>query len=526
MPDFSAPASDGPARSAFLRVLARNAIANLSQSGAAWLILLFLPPLLVRVLDRQTYATWMLLLQLGAYITLIDTGVQAAVARFVARAEGLGDQDYMGNFLSSAGAVLGIAGVLAAAAVLLLTWQLPNLFRSIPGPILSDARRALIILGWSLAAALPFSTLAGFFRGFLRNEVLALSVVGGKFLGAAGIAWAAYHHQGLAAMAAWSAAGTLAAPAAYLVVWRRSGRTALIALKRITFHAAREFVVFCSAMMVAQFATLLITGLDMPIVVVFDFHAAAYYAVATTISNMLIAPQGAILNVMLPVAANLSAQNSPERMGMALRKITRYATAILILLALPLLFGMSAFLLIWVGGAYALHAAPLAELLVVAQCIRLTMQPYAIVGLSVGQQQRMLISPFVEGVINLICSIVLVRQLGAIGVALGTLIGAIFGIVLHFFNSMPRTDAILVSRRALLFQDMGRPILLALPIILLLSIARFCGLREIPYLALVGVGNIAVAFTFFSCLLKKQEREEALNFYKHVQNSILKKLRF
>jgi O-antigen/teichoic acid export membrane protein len=512
----SEPPSHRTDRSAFLGVLARNVIANLGQSGATWLIILFLPPLLVRVLDRPTYATWMLLLQLGAYIALIDSGIQVAIARFVAHADGLGDEEYMGGLLSSAGGVLLAAGVLAAAVVLLVAWQLPALFRSIPGPILSESRKALVILGWSLAIALPFSTLAGFFRGFQRNEILAASTIAGRFCGAIGVAWAAYCHRGLAAMATWSAVGNLIVPAAYLVVWSRSGRTALIQLSRVTFRLAREFMTFCSAMLASQLAALLVSGLDMPIVVSFDFGSAAYYAVATTASNMLIAPQGAILNALLPVAANLSARNSPETMGLALRKITRYGMSILILLTLPLVFGMSAFLHLWVGSLYAVRTAPLAELLVIAQFIRLTTAPYALVGLSVGQQHRMLLSPFAEGVINLACSVILVLKLGAIGVALGTLIGAVVGVALHFIVSIPRTDAILVSRKTLLTRDILRPILLTFPVVALLFIAGICGLHTVIYLAVVGAGDLVVAITLFRYLLERHEQEEILNFGRHM----------
>jgi O-antigen/teichoic acid export membrane protein len=187
---------------------------------------------------------------------------------------------------------------------------------------------------------------------------------------------------------------------------------------------------------------------------------------------------------------------------------------------------MSSFLRLWVGSTYAVHAIPLAEVLVAAQFIRLTMLPYAIVGLSVGQQQRMLVSPFAEGVINLIFSVILVQKFGAIGVALGTLVGAILGVALHFLNSMPRTDAILVSRRALILQDIARPILLAFPVVVLLSIARISGLNEGLYLTITGAGDLAVAAVLFRYLLAKQEQEEIVDFCRHIGISISRRLAF
>lgn len=48
-----------------------------------------------------------------------------------------------------------------------------------------------------------------------------------------------------------------------------------------------------------------------------------------------------------------------------------------------------------------------------ARFIRLAMQPYAIVGFSMAQQHRMLVSPFAEAVINLVCSAILVFKPGA-----------------------------------------------------------------------------------------------------------------
>lgn len=524
MSSASNPRPDTADRSAFLGVLARNAAANLSQSGATWLILLFLPPLLVRVLDRQTYATWMLLLQLGAYIVLIDAGIQGAIARFVARAEGLNDERYLGGVLSSAGAVLVATGALAAAVVAVMAWLLPHIFRSIPVSIVPDSRRALLIVGWSLAAALPFSTLAGYFRGYLRNEILAVSTVTGKFCGAVGIGWAAWHHQGLAAMAAWSAAGNLIAPAAYALVWGRSGRTALIRLHYVGFRVAREFLTFCGAMLASQLATLLITGLDMPVVVAFDFRSAAYYAVATTASNMLIAPQGAILSALLPVTSSLSARTTPEQMGAALRKVTRYGTSILILLTMPLLFGMPAFLRLWVGGNYEAHALLFAEVLVIAQFIRLCMLPYAVIGFSVGQQHRMLVSPSVEGVVNLICSVILVREMGALGVALGTLIGAIIGVALHFANSIPRTDKIAVSRKDLISRDILRPVLFIAPVAALLAGMQMFRVPRMPFLLAVSVCEVVAAAVLFRFLLGKQEREEIIQFCRNLLLSVTRRL--
>jgi O-antigen/teichoic acid export membrane protein len=447
-----------------LRTITKNVLANFARLGATWLVVLTLPPLLVRILDKPTYATWMLILQLAAYISVFDGGVQLAIARFVARAEGTRDHRYLKEILSSVGFVLVILSAIALSAVCLFSWELPRFFHNIPPSIVHDAQRASLAIGLSLAISVPFSTLAGFFSGLQRNEVISLAVAIGKLVGAAGVAWAAFHRQGISTMAAWMALGNVIQSLIYVGAWRRLAPRSLLQRPFVKTAVIREFLTFCSTLLITQCATILITGLDMPIVAAMDFHAAAYYAVAATVSNMLIIPQQAIVSTLMPIASGMSVADTADRMGEVLIKTTRYATAILCLITLPLMLGAYPFLHIWVGKDYALHSLPFAEILIAAQWLRLTLMPYATIGFSVGQQRQMLTSAFVEGALNLTCSLIAAHFLGALGVAIGTSVGACAGVYVHFFNSMPRTNLILFRRWRLLAKGILQPTLLSLPL--------------------------------------------------------------
>jgi O-antigen/teichoic acid export membrane protein len=245
----------------------------------------------------------------------------------------------------------------------------------------------------------------------------------------------------------------------------------------------------------------------MPIVAAFDFRSAGYYAVAVMVSNMLVAPHSAIVSTLLPVAAGMSVGDSAHRMGEMLVKCSRYASAILCLIALPLMLGLHPFLRLWIGLDYADHALPLAEVLIAAQVIRLTLLPYATIGLSVGQQNRLLISPFMEGVVNLACSLVAVRLLGAMGVALGTLVGAAVGIAAHFFNSMPRTNRVLFRRRTLLVQGIlgpfGLTLIPAAGALLVLSHLA----SAIAGIVVVSVGELTAALLLWRLNFDERERD-------------------
>jgi O-antigen/teichoic acid export membrane protein len=489
----SARSDAAPAK---LALLAKNSIANLMRSGVNWVIVLVVPPLLVRLLDHAGYATWMLVLQIGAYATLFDGGLQLAIGRFVARAGHAEDKDYLGKVLSSATALLTVTAAVVFAAAAAVALNLGSWFQSIPKEIVPQAREALLLIAGSLALAMPTSAFAGLCLGFEKNEINAGVVSVSRLAGAGGTLWAAFHHQGLMAMALWTAGGTLMQPAIYFLAARALGAGAHFRLRLVSLAMAKQFSRFCAATFASQFSMLLITGLDLPIVAAFDFRNAGYYALAATASNLLAVPQTAVLTTLVPMMSSMSAGEPAHRMGQVLLRITRLANALLMLGAVPLMLGMPVLLRLWVGDDYSRHTLAFAETLMGAQLVRMTLLPYSLIGFSAGEQNKMLASPLIESVINLVLSLILIRAMGAEGVAIGTLIGAFAGIALHFTVSMRRTRSMEFSRKRLLWQGIVQPALWAIAPALVLGVclSRFTEPGAQIMLLFAATAGLAVAY--------------------------------
>jgi O-antigen/teichoic acid export membrane protein len=486
--------------------LVKNAAANLSRLATGWLAVLVMPPILVRSLDASTYATWMLILQLAAYSTVFESALQMATARFVAYSEGLGDRHMMGKMVSSSALLLAAMGAIVLLVLAVVVWKLGSLFPSVPVVILPQMRTALVITAASLAICLPLSALAGTYVGLQRNEIPALINGTTRVVGTGGAIWAAIHHQGLIVMALWTAGGAMLQPLLYLLLPHRSMWQPLLRIGNIDKLGFVEFGKFCSAAIVSQFGTMLITGMDLPLVAAFDFKSLAYYSVATTLSTLLLVPHGAIVSTIMPVVASIVGEGSERRRGDILLRTTRIANALLYLIALPLLLGVRDFLTLWVGSEYANHAITIGVVLVLAQCIRLTLLPYALVGFSAGQQSLMLISPFAEGLGNLIFSFILVRRMGAPGVAIGTICGAVLGVALHFMVSMPRTNAVQFSRSRLFLDGILRPAFYpALIAVVFVTMVRFTP-TILGRSVLLVIAEIGLACSLWLVFFTPQER--------------------
>ncbi len=489
-----------------LAVLAKNSVANLWRLGTSWIIVLVVPPLLVRLLDPASYGTWMLVLQIGAYATLFDGGLQLAIGRFVARAEHHADRHYLGIVLSSSTAFLAAVATALCVLAAAVSFHLGSLFRSIPAPILGQAQVALLLVGGSLGLVISTSAFAGLCLGLEKNEINAAAVSVSKLAGAAGALWAAFHYQGLMWMALWTAAGTLMQPVIFFLAIRVHGAAAHFKLRLVKLSMVRQFARFCGATLASQLSSLLISGLDLPIVAAFDFPNAGYYALAATASNLISVLHGPVLSTLVPMMSSLSAGEDAQRMGKVLVRTSRLATALLLLTAVPFMLGMPVLLHLWVGRNYAVHALVFAEILMGAQLVRLTLLPYSIIGFSAGEQSRMLVSPTVEAVVNVACSLVLVRSMGAAGVAVGTLIGAFVGVTLHFLVSMRRTRSMAFGRMQLLWQGILRPLGWAAVPAALLALGLHWLIDPAIQISLLAASAVLLAVVFWYGHLDAGER--------------------
>jgi O-antigen/teichoic acid export membrane protein len=488
-------------RAEVTHVMAKNAFANFFRLGTSFLIAILLPPVLVRFLDKPTFGSWTLVIQIGLYITLVDSSLQSAIARFVAKSQERRDQQELARVMSSSSAMLALISLVAALLIGVVSLRLGQIFPSIPSSIVPDARFALLIFGFSIALSLPFSALAGYFWGVQQNGINAVVISSAKLAGAIGTAWAAYSGGGLMAMAAWTGFGNILQCILYSGAWKRFGVPGALNWARVQRGAIRELAIFCSATLVSQFTAILITGMDLPIVAFFDFKSVAYYGIAATLSSFMVAPHGAIISTLMPVAAGLSASNDSRRLGSVLVKATRYSTALICMIGFPLIVAMSPLIRLWVGRDYAIHTVPLAIVLVIAQMIRLTMGPFATIAFSVGQQHKTLYSPLAEAVVNIVCSLIGAAYFGAIGVAVGTLIGALVGVFIHFVISISRTDSVSVNRSDLLLEGIARPLKGVVPVVLVWAVLRtwfyIPAMQPIATATLIPLAIVLIVWTSF-----------------------------
>ena len=479
-----------------LLVFAKNAVANVARGGAAAIVALLLPPFLTRSMSREAFGAWSLVLQLAAYVGYFDFGIQTALARFVAHSTERGDLDYRNRIVSTAFTLLTISGGVAFLGIVALAIFMAQLFHQIHGDLMRDVRLALLLVGGSLALCLPASTFAAMFVGLQRNEVPAAIISMPRLVGAVLIVVVVRLGGGLPSMAVVMAGANVCAFLLQYLAYRRWIPAVRISFAHVSWGIVRELVDYCFSLTVWGIGLLLVTGLDLTIVGVYRFGEVGYYAVAATLVTFFNGLFGALFGAMGSPAAVLHAREDDIGLGRMVSRTTRVGMLLLLATGLPLVFFARQILGLWVGPGYAQHAAPLLQLLVVANILRTCISPYIIAMISTGEQRRIIVVPLLEGAVNLVGSLIAGYYLGAVGVALGTLIGSFVSIGGHAIYTMHQSVAIKLRTSDYLRDSLLRPLGCAIPLLLASFLWPYFG-REFPLWLSISVGAMAGTLSIY-----------------------------
>jgi O-antigen/teichoic acid export membrane protein len=481
-------------------IVAKNAFANLVRGGATAIVALALPHFLTRSLDHDRFAAWSLLLQLSAYTTYLDFGVQTAVARFLAGYMERGDVKHRDRLVCTALALLSLAAVLALFVVAVVLWQLPHLFQGISPELMPEFRLAAAILGVSVVLALPLSAFSGVLLGLHRNEYVAVAVGGSRLLGAAGVLLLVPHTHSLVLLSACIASATLLGSLSQIVAVKRLLPTLVVSTAGVRASMALELGEYCFGLTVWTVGMLLISGLDVAIVGHVDFKAVGYYSIAAALVTLFSGAHTAICSAFMTPVAALHAAGEMERIRNLILRATRVGTFVNLLAVTVTCLGGKWFLQHWVGEPYASQALPIVEILMLAQAVRLVMNPYASALIATDLQRHGIAQGAVEGVINLVCSIIGAYWIGPMGVALGTLIGAVCGLAWTTLLTARRTAEISSGRRVFITEGILRPAFCTLPLLLFTIVIVFhdrtSSLNTAMLFAVCGLASYLLASQF------------------------------
>lgn len=409
-----------------------NSFVNVVGGVGSAAVSLLLPGIVAKYLSAGEFSLWSLALQIIIYVNLLGLGLQLATARAVSYAGDTGtDAAVRSAVIARAARSIGNwAAIVAVLLIAALVAACPLLFPSVPHASIAEFRLVLALFGLVGLAQILSQTDMGVFQGLHRYVMFVGTKMSTQILGVLLVWLGVQARQNIVTLAVLMAAGmALLWPLMRFRVLRSVTWGRQIATTAVDKACRWDLLQYCSSFSVMSLSMLVINTAGVLIVGHMDFRMTGAYAIAMTAATVPVGMLGAALSPLLTTASAMYAKPETQARLPRLTSVTTIIITVglnLFLVAIELLYPQ--ILRIWVGERFVTTAGPLMVVLVAAHSLRNVGAPYSMMLLATGSHRRALYTAVLEGVVNLVASIVLGIQYGALGVAFGSLIGSFVGL--------------------------------------------------------------------------------------------------
>lgn len=323
---------------------------------------------LVRRLGETTYGLWIVILAFTSYFGFLDLGIRGSVGRYVAWYQAKNDRRGVDATISTALAILGLAGAL----ILLLTVAGEFIFFHIfdvPARQIPDVRIALAIVGATFAIFIPSNVFDATLWGYQRFDLLNAIDIPMAVLRPVLVIVLVSSGYGLVALALINGTTLVLQGAVKLVLTYRVSHGLRIGFAGVSREMARTLFGYGGWMLGANLTRVVRSQFNPTLI---GYWLGMAMVTPYSITSRLIESGSKILwtgtGVLTPQIASLQAQENHD----ARCRLILVASRFCVYLALFLMVGMTllgnAFLTLWVGPKLA-SASVLLSILAVGELV-------------------------------------------------------------------------------------------------------------------------------------------------------------
>ena len=472
-----------------MRLLRRNTLGVYAVYAAAIVSGLVVTPVVIHSIGKSAFGVWSVIGSVTIYLSVLDFGVGPSIVRFAAEAHGRSAPEDINEVASTGLAMYAVIGAVTLPVGLALAWIMPSV-ASAPHGLVWDARVATLLVVVSLAVRFPLGLFNNLLVARQRWDVQNLANFISTVLYALLVVLLLPRWGGLVLLGALTLGTTVVRLALPLAWLRRELPELRIARRFVSRARLRALTIFSSSNFLVHIAQKIVFSTDVIVVsIVLGSLATGEYSVAAKLFALVFGIGTAATSLMFPAFAELEGAADSARQRRLLLVGLRAGTALMLLLALPLLLIPDLLIHAWIGngfhGSYSVLAI-LAGVLLIHQPIYVLTQ-YLI---AVGRQRSIAIVSIVTTLANLALSFLLAWTWGIWGVAVSTLVTdviALAWIVPRIVAPAAATPTLEVARAIL------RPVLPAAgaAALVLVAIARLW--RPDTLLALTPLGALWAA---------------------------------
>lgn len=467
--------------------------------GSSWfslglniLVGLFISPFILHRLGDAAFGLWVLVFSITGYYGLFDLGIRSSIVRYVAKYSANDENDELNHLVNTA--LFSYTGIGAVALVITFgaSFYLDSIFR-IPADFHNTAHLLLIMVGSAVSLGFPLGVFGGILEGLQRFYVLNLTNVCSTLIRALLIVIALRHGFGLLTVALITVTlpllGNLVNAGVVLSILPLRFHPQYISrssLHRIATYSGPTFMIIIASRL--RFKT------DAMVIGTFLSSAAiTYFAIGSRLVDYVGEGVSSLAQIFIPMSSRTDALGDSGQ----LKKIFIAGNRACALIVFPItasfiILGKSV-IEVWVGARYVATSYPVLLLLLIPTTTMLCQSACGRVLFGIAKHRTLALAILLEGISNLILSIVLVRRFGILGDAAGTAIPLLCTTL--FFLPRHTCRILGVRVRTYVREAFLLPLMLTVPLVavLLLIRERFVAHSLIPLIGQIMVGWCAYA---------------------------------
>jgi O-antigen/teichoic acid export membrane protein len=457
-----------------MKKLKKNAI--FKNVGSSWVALglnilvgLFLSPYILHHLGDEAFGLWVLIFSITGYYGLFDLGIRSSIIRYVAMYSTVAKNEELNRLINTAFFTYSGIGTVAILITITVSFYVSSIFR-ISGSSIHLARWLFLMVGSAVALGFPLGIFGGILEGLQRFYLLNLTSMSSTLVRALLIVIALRHGRGLLTVALITVSVPLLtslvnATVALRILPLRFG------LKHLNRESLRSIASYSSTTFILIVAFRLRFKTDAIVIGTFVSSAAITYF---SIGSRLVDYAGEVVGGLAQVFVPMSSQSDATGDLAGLRKIfvagnRACAFVIFPMAAILIILGKSV-IEAWVGVRYVAVSYPILLMLLIPTTLILAQSASGRVLYGMAKHKTLAVVTLLEGSANLFLSILLVRQFGILGDAVGTAIPlactALFFMPRHLCRVLNLRIGIYLRQAFLL------PLMLCAPLIAVLLLMR------------------------------------------------------
>ena len=480
--------------------------------GSSWISLglnivvgILLSPFILHRLGDAAFGIWVRIFSVTGYYGLFDLGIRSSIVRYVAKFSATEDTEDLAKLVNTSLFSYTLIGVACMVVTVLVCLFVDHLFH-IPAEFHDTARWLLLMVGASVALGFPLGIFGGYLEGLQKFYILNWTNIAATLLRAVFIVVFLNRGYGLLTVAFITVFLPLVTSVIRSVLALRIQPVAF-GRRFVDRDTFRQMANYSGITFIIILAARLKFKTDEIVIGAFlSATAITYFNIGARIVDYAGEVVVSLSQIFVPMSSQSDAVGNMNRLRKIFVAGNRLCAFTIFPICAILVISGKSVIEAWVGSKYIATSYPVMLILVLPTTLMLAQGASSRVLFGMGKHGTWAVVSLIEGVSNLVLSILLVRPYGIIGDAVGTAIPLTCSMV--FFMPSHLCKRLGIRLQTFLREAYLLPLLACLPLIaVLLLMQRWFVAHTYRQLA---VHLLAAGSAYGLCLLWAFMSNEAL----------------